>query len=118
MHLQQQVRDPQTNPAQDTRHPDPMEQGHRTYDNKSLLEQGLGRGSRLRTTQGEKQKETPEYSGQGLGCGSRFFANQGEKQKEEPKYSDMLTNGVSMEDETEGKQGFPRNRRIRIHLRR
>ena len=68
-----------------------------TY-NKPLLEQGLGRGSRLRGIQGERQQE--EYSGQGLGRGSRFFNNlgTGEKQKEVP---------TSIDDETEDARTTP-----------
>ena len=70
-----------------------MEEEHHTYGNKPLLEQGLGRGSRLRGTQGEKQQETPEYSKQGLGRGSRFFNNlgTGEKPKEVPSSMDIKT---------------------------
>ena len=60
-----------------------MEEDHHTH-NRPLPEQGLGRGSRIRGIQGEKQQE--EYSGQGLGRGSRFFNNlsTGEKPKEVP----------------------------------
>ena len=53
---------PKPTQVQDNRHSDPMEEEHHTYGNKPLLVQGLGRGSRLRGTQGEKQQETPEYS--------------------------------------------------------
>ena len=78
---------------------------HHTYGNKPLLEQGLGRGSRLRGTQGEKQQETPEYSGQGLGRGSRFFNNlgTGEKQKEVPTSMDVETEGARASPEEDGK---------------
>ena len=79
--------------AQDNKHPIPMEEGHHNHNNKPLLEQGLGRGSRPRGLQGEKQQEAPGYSGQGLGRGSRFFNNlgKGEKQKEVPINMDVET---------------------------
>ena len=99
---------PRPTQAQDTRHPDPMEEEHHTYDNKSLLEQGLGRGSRLRVTQGEKQKEASEYSGQGFGRGSRFFTNlgAGEKQKEAPVSMEVEAEGARASPEADDKYGY------------
>ena len=99
---------PKPTQAQDTRHPDPMEEEHHNYDNKSLLEQGLGRGSRLRATQGEKQKEASEHPGQGLGRGSRFFTNlgSGEKQKEAPVSMEVEAEGARASPEEDGKYAY------------